>query len=246
VQALTLLHREASARHSIWLDIHTFDGDKTMVTPRHDAKANDLPAVAHGAKTLTTGSTASLDAIELLKADHRQVEGWFADFEASDSRAEKEELAAAICQALTVHTQIEEEIFYPAFLDATGDDAMYDEAVEDHDEAGELIAEIEGADGAELQQLEGQIHELAALIKDHVQEEERPDGMFDRAQKSDLDLFEVGAQLERRKLELMDDSTTDEGYDEAVNASESEDELDGELEDNEDDDSESSADNAGR
>lgn len=197
-----------------------------MVTPRHDAKASDHPAVAHGAKTLTSGSTASLDAIELLKGDHRQVEGWFADFEASNSRAEKEDLAAAICQALTVHTQIEEEIFYPAFLDATGDDAVYDEAVDDHDEAGELIAEIEAADGAELQQLEGQIHELANLIKDHVTEEERPDGMFDRAQKSDLDLFEIGAQLERRKLELMDDSATDEGYDEAVNESEIDDGLD--------------------
>jgi hemerythrin superfamily protein len=216
-----------------------------MVTPRHDANPSDHPKTAHGAKTLTTGSTASLDAIELLKADHRQVEGWFADFDASNSRAEKEELAAAICQALTVHTQIEEEIFYPAFLDATGDDAMYDEAVEDHDEAGELIAEIEGADGAELRQLEGQIHELAALIKDHVQEEERPDGMFDRAQKSDLDLFEIGAQLERRKLELMDDSTTDEGYDEAVNESELGDDLDDRVEENEPD-LENAADRAGR
>lgn len=214
-----------------------------MVTPRHDAQASEPHAVAHGAKTLTSGSTTSLDAIELLKGDHRQVERWFADFEASNSRAEKEELAAAICQALTVHTQIEEEIFYPAFLDATGDDAMYDEAVEDHDEAGQLIAEIESADGAELQQLEGQIHELASLIKDHVTEEERLDGMFDRAQRSDLDLLEIGAQLERRKLELMDDSETDEGYDEAVHQGESDDGLDDDLaEDDEGEDQE----NAGR
>jgi hemerythrin superfamily protein len=61
------------------------------------------------------------DAIGLLKADHRQVEGWFEDFAKARSDTRKLDLAGKICEALTVHTQIEEELFYPAFFAATQD-----------------------------------------------------------------------------------------------------------------------------
>ena len=66
---------------------------------------------------------ATNDAIALLKADHREVESWFEQFESSRSQSKQAELARKICQALKVHTQIEHEIFYPAFLEATGDEA---------------------------------------------------------------------------------------------------------------------------
>jgi hemerythrin superfamily protein len=168
------------------------------------------------AKVVSSGTTGGMNAIELLKADHRQVEGWFADLAASDDIVEKEELAWDICQALTVHTGIEEEIFYPAFLDAVGDEDMYDDAIDDHDEVKDVIEEIEALDEGDVAGLGAKIGRLAAMIRDHVLEEERPDGMFDRAQKSGMDLEELGAQLERRKLELMSDDETDAGYDEAV------------------------------
>ena len=75
---------------------------------------------------------SSLDAVGLLKADHRQVEQWFEAFEKTRSDSRKLELATKICDALTVHTQIEEEIFYPAFLEATEDRDMHHEAEVEH------------------------------------------------------------------------------------------------------------------
>src|SRR6185503_5225504 len=84
-----------------------------------------------------------MDAIQLRKGDHREVEGWFEEFEKSRSDDKKAKLAHKICKALTVHTQIEEEIFYPAFLEATGDEDMHDEAQVEHDGAKKLIGEIE-------------------------------------------------------------------------------------------------------
>jgi len=181
-------------------------------------QSNAGRSTGRGAKVVSSGSTASLDAIELLKGDHRQVEGWFAEFESSDDPMEKQELAVTICQALTVHADIEEEIFYPAFLAAVGDEDLYEEAIDEHDEAKDVIEAIEMLDDDEAAggRLDALVLQLSALIRHHVQEEEQPAGMFDKAQKSDMDLEEIGAQLEQRKLELMSDEETDAGYDEAV------------------------------
>src|SRR5258708_16107035 len=88
-------------------------------------------------------SAAQQDAIELLKADHRQVEEWFEQFESTRSDDRKQRLATQICRALEVHTQIEEEIFYPAFLAATDDEDVHHEAEIEHEGAKRLIADIE-------------------------------------------------------------------------------------------------------
>src|SRR6185295_17473818 len=88
-------------------------------------------------------SKQSNDAIALLKADHRQVEEWFDQFEKARDDNRKQTLATKICNALTVHTNIEEEIFYPAFLEATDDKDLHHEAAIEHDGAKKLIAEIE-------------------------------------------------------------------------------------------------------
>src|ERR1700742_3775514 len=77
-------------------------------------------------------AAAPRDAIGLLKADHRQVETWFEQFESSRSADKKKKLAQQICQALTVHTKIEEEIFYPAFLEATEEKDIHHEAEVEH------------------------------------------------------------------------------------------------------------------
>ena len=88
------------------------------------------------AKTDKTGSSSrEKDAIALLKADHRQVEEWFEQFEKARNVDRKQELATRICNALTVHTTIEEEIFYPAFLEATDDKDMHHEAEIEHEGA---------------------------------------------------------------------------------------------------------------
>jgi hemerythrin superfamily protein len=141
------------------------------------------------------------DAVALLKADHRQVEQWFSEFEKARSAGVKRKLAANICQALTVHTEIEEEIFYPAFLRATKDKDMHHEAIVEHDGAKKLIAEIEQSDPAD-DFYDAKVHVLSEMIKHHVKEEEQPDGMFAEAKKSKMDLRALGVQLAERKTQL--------------------------------------------
>ena len=86
-------------------------------------------------KTQRGGNGRRSDAIVLLEADHRQVEGWFEQFKKSRLRAKKAELAESIGDALRIHSQIEEEIFYPAVLEATGEQDVR------HEELGERLRE---------------------------------------------------------------------------------------------------------
>ena len=141
------------------------------------------------------------DAIALLKADHRQVATWFEQFENARSADRKQALATKICNALKVHTEIEEEIFYPAFLAATQDIDMHHEAVVEHAGAKYLIAEIEAASPAD-DYFDAKVTVLSEMIKHHVNEEEQPGGMFAEARKSDMDLGELAVELKARKKEL--------------------------------------------
>jgi hemerythrin superfamily protein len=143
------------------------------------------------------------DAVALLKADHAQVKTWFAQFASSRSSARKQTLADQICKALTVHCQIEEGIFYPAFLAATKDKDMHNEAIVEHDGAKKLIAEIQASSPAD-DYFDAKVHVLSEMIKHHVKEEEQPDGMFAEARQSKkMDLVALGEALARRKAELM-------------------------------------------
>jgi hypothetical protein len=147
------------------------------------------------------GRAASKDAIALLKADHRQVEEWFADFKKARSADRKAGLARKICDALKVHTRIEEEIFYPAFLVATREKDIHHEAEVEHAGAKKLIAEIEGMH-AEDDYYDAKVKVLSEMVKHHVKEEEKPGGMFAEARKSDMDLDDVGQRLKARKDDL--------------------------------------------
>ena len=155
---------------------------------------------ASGARKTDTAAR-SQDAIALLKADHRQVEEWFAQFEKARDDERKQELATKICSALRVHTTIEEEIFYPAFLDATDDKDMHHEAEIEHEGAKQLIAKIE-ASSPDDDYFDSKLKVLSEMIKHHVKEEEQPDGMFAEARKSDMDLDALGEQMAQRKAEL--------------------------------------------
>lgn len=138
------------------------------------------------------------DACTLLDEDHKKVEQLFEQYQSADP-ARKQQLAQTIAQELSVHMQIEDEIFYPAFLDATGDDDMIEEAEDEHDEARELIAKLEGgkADDEVMKKLQ-------KAIEHHVGEERRE--MFPKAREtSSLDLVQLAQQLETRKTELMSD-----------------------------------------
>lgn len=146
-------------------------------------------------------SKTSKDAIALLKADHRQVEKWFSQFEKSRGNERKSQLAGQICAALKVHTQIEEEIFYPAFYEATQDKELHHEAIVEHDGAKQLIGEIEAATPDD-DFYAAKVKVLSEMIKHHVKEEEQRGGMFAEARKAGMDLVALGAQLKSRKKEL--------------------------------------------
>jgi hypothetical protein len=149
------------------------------------------------------GRASRSDAISLLKADHREVEGWFEQFEKTRSDEKKSDLAAKICTALKVHTAIEEEIFYPAFLEATEEKDIHHEAEVEHNGAKNLIAEIE-ASGPEDDYYDAKVSVLSEMIKHHVKEEEQREGMFAKARESGMDLQALGEQLAARKAELME------------------------------------------
>jgi len=142
-----------------------------------------------------------VDAIALLKADHRQVEAWFSQFSKSRNARKKQQLADEICDALIVHTTIEEEIFYPAFLEATEDKSLHHEAVVEHAGAKKLIAEIQ-AMSPQDDYYDAKVTVLSEMIKHHVKEEEQPGGMFSEAKKSDMDLRALGERLRARKQQL--------------------------------------------
>lgn len=144
------------------------------------------------------------DAIALLKEDHREAESLFEQFEKARDDERKQMLATQVCNALKVHTMIEEEIFYPAFLAATEDLEIHHEAEVEHEGAKKLIAEIE-ASGPEDEYYDAKVKVLSEMIKHHVKEEEQPGGMFAEARKSDMDLQLLGERMQQRKMELMEE-----------------------------------------
>jgi hemerythrin superfamily protein len=142
------------------------------------------------------------DAIKLLKADHAAVEKLFDKYEKSHKKmtnSQKKNLAGEICQMLTVHTQIEEEIFYPACRGQV-DDELVPEALVEHQSAKDLIAKIEsGQPGRE--EYDAWVMVLGEYIKHHVKEEHSE--LFPQARKADLDLKALGQELFERKDALM-------------------------------------------
>jgi hemerythrin superfamily protein len=153
-------------------------------------------------KKSASSGVKGTDAIALLKADHRQVEEWFSQFDKSNSDSKKQQLASNICEALTVHTMIEEELFYPAFLEATEDKDLHHEAIVEHAGAKQLIAEIRKMSAGD-DYFDAKVTVLSEMIKHHVKEEEQPGGMFAEAKKSDLDLQVLGEQMLARKKQLQ-------------------------------------------
>jgi hypothetical protein len=139
------------------------------------------------------------DAIALLKADHRKVEELFEKYETA--RSKKADIAKQICMELTIHTIIEEEIFYRACRGAVEDDEL-DEAQVEHDGAKVLIAELEEG-SPEDEYYDAKVKVLSEEIRHHVKEEEKPGGIFSQAKKEDLDLKALGEQLQVRKDELV-------------------------------------------
>jgi hemerythrin superfamily protein len=164
-------------------------------------KAHGKSTASHkGRRTRRTGRRDP-QAVILLKKDHREVEGWFDEYEQLEDNAEKVELFTKIATALKVHTHIEEELFYPRERGEVEDD-MLDEAYVEHDGAKKMIAEIEAMEPDE-EFYDAKVKVLGEYIKHHVKEEEQPGGIFSQAKKGDVDLEALGAEIKERKEELM-------------------------------------------
>jgi hypothetical protein len=148
--------------------------------------------------------TRKQDAIALLKQDHRTVEGLFEKFEKASGTETKRKLAEEICLELSVHAEIEEEIFYPACEGKVDGDLLKESYVE-HDGAKVLIAEIIKGGPKEDEFYDAKVKVLSEEIEHHVEEEEkRLEGLFAHARKAELDLDALGEELAARKSELTE------------------------------------------
>ncbi len=142
------------------------------------------------------------DAIALLKADHRKVEGLFEQYEKAKDSVRKQKISHEICVELKIHTLLEEEIFYPALRGKIEDDTL-DEAYVEHDGAKVLINDIESA-SPDADFYDAKVKVLSEEIKHHVKEEEMPsDGMFAQARKTDVDLVAMRDQMLALKKTLL-------------------------------------------
>src|SRR5215217_1249963 len=143
------------------------------------------------------------DAVALLKEDHRTVEELFAQFEKARGDGRKQKLATEICTELSIHAQIEEEIFYPA-CEGKVDVELLKEAYVEHDGAKVLIAEIMAGEPSD-EYYDAKVKVLQEEVEHHVEEEEkRLEGLFAQARKAELDMDVLGQQLAARKSELTE------------------------------------------
>jgi hemerythrin superfamily protein len=148
-----------------------------------------------------------LDAIALLKSDHRKVEDLFAEFEAAKGAAKKQALVKKICTELSAHTVIEEEIFYPACRGKVEEDLLNEGYVE-HDGSKVLIAELIASVPRE-EFYDAKVKVLSEQIEHHVHEEEkRSEGIFSQAQAAGIDMDELGDRLMARKEAILAECKT--------------------------------------
>jgi hemerythrin superfamily protein len=152
------------------------------------------------------------DACDLLDADHRNVKKMFKEYEElAESRARnsaqmKMQLARQICTELTVHAQIEEEIFYPAVRKAIKETDLLDEAAVEHQSAKELVAQIEAGPEAD-DMFDAMVKVLGEYVDHHIKEEKNE--LFPKARAArGLDLMAIRETLEARKEELKSEMGT--------------------------------------
>ncbi|MGE5387342.1 MAG: hemerythrin domain-containing protein [Hyphomicrobiales bacterium] len=150
------------------------------------------------------GERQQTDAIEMLKADHRRVEGLFDKYQQARRRAEKSKLAQQICLELTIHAQLEEEIFYPACREHV-DDPLLDEAQVEHDTAKILITEIAMGSPTADPFFDAKVKVLGEYVRHHVEEEEKSaESIFAKAIEGGVDTAALGRRLMARREELLE------------------------------------------
>ena len=147
---------------------------------------------------------AAPDAIDLLQADHDEVQQLFEDYETllddEASESEREELAWQICALLTVHATLEDELLYPAARELLEGSRLVDVAAIEHATARALIAEIEAMQASDAL-FDARVTVLGEYVRHHVEEEEEE--LLPQLVQAGVDMAELGERLSRRKAELM-------------------------------------------
>jgi len=164
------------------------------------ATAKKTSPTARKAPARKAAAPRAQEATAMLRADHKLVSSLFDEFEKTRSAGKKAKLVAQICKELTVHTQIEEEIFYPAVKEALKDHELVPEANVEHQSVKDLIAQVEGVEPGD-EMYDARVKVMGEFVKHHVKEEQNE--MFPKAKKSKLDLVELGARMFARKQELI-------------------------------------------
>jgi hemerythrin-like domain-containing protein len=158
------------------------------------------------AKSKSGAARAQPLAIELLMSDHRKVEDLFEQYEQEKESDEgtRREIAQKICAELTIHAQVEEELFYPWLRENLEDDEMemLEEAQVEHQSAKDLIAQIEAATDID-EVYNAKVKVLGEYIKHHVQEEENE--IFPEVRSEQEELDELGQEMSARKGELQEE-----------------------------------------
>lgn len=167
--------------------------------PKFD-QLNDSKELIMATTAKKTATTKPKDAIALLKADHKLVNELFEQYEKSRSVNKKKQLVSQICTELTVHAQVEEEIFYPAVKQALKDKELIPEATVEHATLKDLIAQVEGVE-PDGEMFDAKIKVMSEYVKHHVKEEQNE--IFPKAKATKLDMVALGGQLTERKAELL-------------------------------------------
>jgi ferritin-like metal-binding protein YciE/hemerythrin superfamily protein len=149
---------------------------------------------------LMAGKKVAPDATLLLADDHRTVLGWFDWFQRAEDTPAEAAIGRRICVALLAHMVAEEEIFYPAAAEATGDKALVAEAIREHEDAKALIADLQKARTVGVRYRE-RMRALAAEIAHHVDEEENR--LFPAVRDSGMDLYHVGRLVAARRVDAL-------------------------------------------
>ena len=140
------------------------------------------------------------EATALLRADHKHVSELFDQYEKSRSVKRKKEIVAEICTELSVHAQVEEEIFYPAVKAALGDKELIPEATVEHATLKDLIAQVEGIE-PDGEMFDAKIKVMSEYVKHHVKEEQNE--IFPKAKATTLDMLDLGNKMAQRKMQLL-------------------------------------------
>lgn len=158
-----------------------------------------------GTPGAATRKSKKNDAIRLLTEDHNKVKKMFKEFEKLCKKKDeqgKEDLATQICKELSIHAQLEEEIFYPAAREAIDNDDMMNEAMVEHASAKDLIAQIRST-GASDPMYAALVTVLGEYINHHIEEEQNE--VFPEVEKSQMDLDAIGLEMTERKEVLMEE-----------------------------------------